>query len=370
MSMQDAGRMSRFSGARVMVIGHTGFKGSWLTLWLLEMGAQVIGVSLGIPTEPAHVLAAQMLESISDHRADIRDTTQLRALMKATQPDFVFHLAAQALVRRSYNDPLETWQTNTFGTINVLEALRGLEQPCTAILITSDKCYDNVEWVWGYRETDPLGGPDPYSASKGGAELAIRSYVRSFFPAAGMVRIGVGRAGNVIGGGDWAEDRIVPDCIRAWSRGESVPLRNPLATRPWQHVLEPLSGYLTLAMALNEQSCWHGEAYNFGPPAQQNHSVGELVSKMATHWEGGRWEDVSAQYGGPYESHLLKLNCDKALHQLKWRAVWDFDRTVHETVHWYVRYYQNPGGSIRDTSAAQIHAYIETARAERLSWAM
>jgi len=361
--------LSLFKGARVLLTGHTGFKGTWLSLWLNQLGAQVYGVSLGVPTEPSHFSAAELASQIKDHRLDIRDGTALKALVDEVQPDFVFHLAAQALVRRSYADPVDTWQTNALGTINVLEALRGVKRPCVAVLITSDKCYDNVEWVWGYRETDALGGPDPYSASKGAAELAIRSYVRSFFPADGPVRIGVGRAGNVIGGGDWAEDRIVPDCMRAWSRGETVPLRNPLATRPWQHVLEPLSGYLILAMALKESAALHGEPFNFGPPAQQNHSVGELVAAMTQHWDQVRWEDVSAQYGGPYESGLLKLNCDKALHHLRWRAAWDFESTVRETVLWYRRYYEQPTQSIADFSLGQIAAYVQAARSQGMAWA-
>lgn len=358
-----------FNGARVLVTGHTGFKGSWLSLWLTHLGAQVSGVSLGVPTEPSHFHAGRLSERVQDYRLDIRDGGGLKALVQETQPDFVFHLAAQALVRRSYADPVETWQTNTMGTINVLEALRGLNKPCVAVLITSDKCYDNVEWVWGYRETDALGGPDPYSASKGGAELAIRSYVRSFFSADGPVRIGVGRAGNVIGGGDWAEDRIVPDCMRAWSRDEMVELRNPMATRPWQHVLEPLSGYLTLALALRESNALHGQPFNFGPPAHQNHSVGELVSAMSAHWDRVQWKDVSAQYGGPYESGLLKLNCDKALHDLRWRAVWDFAATVRETALWYRCYYEQPSQSIANFSLSQIEAYVQAAQSQGVAWA-
>lgn len=361
--------LSIFKGTRILLTGHTGFKGSWLSLWLTQLGAQVYGVSVGVPSEPSHFVAAELASCVQDHRLDIRNGGALKVLVEEIQPDFVFHLAAQALVRRSYADPVDTWQTNALGTINVLEALRGLKHPCVAVLITSDKCYDNVEWVWGYRETDALGGPDPYSASKGAAELAIRSYVRSFFPAEGMVRIGVGRAGNVIGGGDWAEDRIVPDCMRAWSRGDTVPLRNPLATRPWQHVLEPLSGYLTLAMALKDGAALHGEPFNFGPPAQQNHSVGDLVGAMTEHWNQVRWEDASAQYGGPYESGLLKLNCDKALHHLRWRAAWDFAATVRETALWYRHYYEQPSKSIADFSLGQIAAYVQAAQAQGVAWA-
>jgi len=361
--------LSVFRNFTILITGHTGFKGSWLSLWLAQLGADVHGASLGLPSEPSHFVAADLVSKIQDHRIDIRDGELLKDLVEKIQPDFVFHLAAQALVRPAYANPIDTWQTNAMGTINVLESLRGLKKPSVAVLITSDKCYDNVEWVWGYRETDALGGPDPYSASKGAAELAIRSYVRSFFPADGLVRIGVGRAGNVIGGGDWAEDRIVPDCMRAWSRGETVELRNPFATRPWQHVLEPLSGYLSLAMSLKEENKLHGEPFNFGPPAQQNHTVGELVSAMGNHWDQVRWEDVSVNHGGPYESGLLKLNCDKSLHHLAWQAAWDFQDTVRETALWYKRFYENPSESIAEFSLQQIASYVEAAQLQRISWA-
>lgn len=362
--------LSVFKGARVLITGHTGFKGSWLSLWLTHLGAEVSGASIDVPTTPSHIEAAMLASRMQDHRLDIRDGGALKSLIAEIQPDFVFHLAAQALVRQSYADPVDTWQTNAMGTINVLESLRDLRNPCVAVMITSDKCYDNVEWFWGYRETDALGGPDPYSASKGAAELAIRSYLRSFFPDDGAVRIGIGRAGNVIGGGDWAEDRIVPDCMRAWSRGQCVPLRNPLATRPWQHVLEPLSGYLNLAVALKESAALHGQPFNFGPAAQQNHSVGELVAAMTNHWDQVKWEDVSDQYGGPYESSLLKLNCDKALHHLRWRAVWDFDETVRETALWYRHYYEHTPQSIAGFSLEQIASYMKTAQKQGLAWAL
>lgn len=361
--------LSIFKDSRVLITGHTGFKGSWLNLWLVQLGAEVHGVSLDPPSEPSHFVAASLASQIHDHRIDLVDGASLNDLVERIQPDFVFHLAAQALVRPAYANPIGTWQTNTMGTINVLESLRRLKKNCVAVLITSDKCYDNVEWVWGYRETDPLGGPDPYSASKGAAELAIRSYIRSFFPVDGLVRIGVGRAGNVIGGGDWAEDRIVPDCVRAWSRGETVQLRNPLATRPWQHVLEPLSGYLNLAIALKNDSKLHGEPFNFGPPAQQNHTVVELVSAMGNHWHQVRWEEISVNQGGPYESGLLKLNCDKALHHLAWQAAWDFDDTVRETALWYRRYYENTTEIIAGFSLDQIASYVDTANSHGIAWA-
>jgi CDP-glucose 4,6-dehydratase len=272
-------------------------------------------------------------------------------------------------VRSSYESPVETWQTNVFGTLHVLEALRKLNKPCAAVIITSDKCYDNVEWVWGYRETDAMGGPDPYSASKGAAELAIRSYIKSYFPKdTSKVRIASARAGNVIGGGDWAADRIVPDCVKAWSNNNEVILRNPHSTRPWQHVLEPLSGYLTLAIALSEKLELHGEPFNFGPQAQQNHSVLELVQEMALQWDQVRWKEVSQLATVPYESGLLKLNCDKALHYLRWHAVMDFEDTVRMTAEWYRAYYQLPKNIVTTTNL-QIEDYSAIAKRDGLPWA-
>jgi CDP-glucose 4,6-dehydratase len=357
-----------FHSRNVLITGHTGFKGSWLTAWLKELGSQVTGVALDPPTKPSHFLAARLGEGIQDLRVDLRDQKTLKEVIRTVQPEFVFHLAAQPLVRQSYSNPVDTYATNVMGTLHLLEALREVKQSCVAVLITSDKCYDNVEWVWGYRETDRLGGPDPYSASKGAAELVIRSHVHSFFPKQGNVRIGVGRAGNVIGGGDWAEDRIVPDCVQAWSQGEQALLRNPRATRPWQHVLEPLCGYLNLAMSLSESAELHGEPFNFGPPADQNHSVGNLVTQMSEHWDRVRWQDVSQGGEGPYESGLLKLNCDKALHHLKWRAIWNFEQTVKATVEWYRSFYEQPQ-SILELTNRQISCYQEDARELGLEWA-
>lgn len=358
-----------FSNKSVVITGHTGFKGAWLTSWLKKLGANVVGIALDPPTEPSHFSAANLSEGMSDYRIDIRNRSQLEEAIVTAKPDFVFHLAAQALVRSSYDDPLETWQTNVFGTLHVLEALRKLVKPCAAVIITSDKCYDNVEWVWGYRETDAMGGPDPYSASKGAAELAISSHIKSYFPKeTAKVRIASARAGNVIGGGDWAEHRIVPDCVKAWSANNRVELRNPHSTRPWQHVLEPLSGYLSLAIALTQRPELHGQPFNFGPQAQQNYSVLALVKQMALHWDQVRWQDVSGIATGPYESGLLKLNCDKAQQYLQWHAVMGFEDTVKMTAEWYRAYYhqQTQVAALTDT---QISAYTAIAKQQGLDWA-
>jgi CDP-glucose 4,6-dehydratase len=361
--------ISEFSNRTVLVTGHTGFKGSWLTSWLTQLGAKVVGLSLDTVTEPSHFVSANMADGITDLRLDIRDRSSVEETILSVQPDFVFHLAAQALVRRSYADPIETWQTNVMGTLHLLEALRKLDKPCSAVIITSDKCYDNVEWVWGYRETDAMGGPDPYSASKGAAELAIRSHIKSYFPKSGSkIRIASARAGNVIGGGDWAENRIVPDCVKAWSVNDVVMLRNPHSTRPWQHVLEPLSGYLSLAVALTQRPELHGEAFNFGPLSQQNHSVQQLVKQMELHWNQVLWEDASQIEVGPYESGLLKLNCDKALHYLSWHAVMGFEDTVRMTAEWYEAYYKKPT-QIAEVTRRQIVDYVEFAKELGLDWA-
>lgn len=358
-----------FFNKTALVTGHTGFKGSWLTAWLMQLGAKVVGVALEPPTKPSHFYSAKMNVGMKDLRIDLNDKKSIEDAIVSARPDFVFHLGAQALVRRSYADPIETWKTNVFGTLHVLEALRKLDNHCSAVMITSDKCYDNVEWVWGYRETDALGGPDPYSASKGAAELAIRSHIKSFFPKdSTKVRVVSARAGNVIGGGDWADDRIVPDCVKAWSANHVVELRHPHSTRPWQHVLEPLSGYLCLAAALSEKKELHGESFNFGPKAQQNHSVLSLVRQMALHWDQVRWNDVSPSASGPYESGLLKLNCDKALHYLNWHAVMGFEDTVKMTADWYRTYYKKPE-SISDLTNGQIVAYTEMAKTRGLEWA-
>jgi len=361
-----------FRNRRVLVTGHTGFKGSWLTSWLLELGARVSGVSRDIPTEPSMFIELALERRIAHHLLDIRDLTALAELFHAEQPEFVFHLAAQAIVSRSYRDPVETISTNAIGTMNVLECLRGLRQRCCAVLITSDKCYDNVEWVWGYRETDRLGGKDVYSGSKAAAELIIRSYLHSFFMAADCpVRIAIGRAGNVIGGGDWAPDRVVADCVRAWSAGRAVEIRSPAATRPWQHVLEPLSGYLTLAHALARGEPVHGEAFNFGPPAEQSHTVLELLSELAREWglEAAAAFRVSRDVSF-HEAALLKLNCDKALQQLGWRPSLAYAEGVRYVGDWYREFYRGERQGMAQLTARQIEDYRGRARASGIAWAL
>jgi CDP-glucose 4,6-dehydratase len=360
----------KFYGSTVLITGHTGFKGSWLSVWLKNLGANVVGISHDIPTNPSNFIVSGLENIIVDHRADIRDTNEIQTLVKSISPDYVFHLAAQALVRTSYDLPILTFETNVLGTINILNVLNTLEKSVVAIMITSDKAYDNVEWVWGYRETDRLGGKDPYSASKGMAELAIRTYVESFFNQTDSnVRIGIARAGNVIGGGDWAVDRIVPDCMQSWSENKIVDIRSPNATRPWQHVLEPLSGYISLAAKLANTRDLHGEAYNFGPVATQNHSVSELINEMAKFWNHVRWNDTSNDQKHMHEAGLLKLNCDKALFDLKWRPVLNFKETVKMTVEWYKKFYQNSDLSMHDFTIDQIAEYKKLASCRGLWWA-
>ena len=359
-----------YEGKTVLVTGHTGFKGSWLVLWLSHLGANVVGLSIDVPTEPSNYNASNISGNITDHRFDILDAKKVKQLITNCKPDFVFHLAAQALVRPSYENPLDTLSINSMGTANVLDALRFLAKPVTVVMITSDKAYDNVEWVWGYRETDRLGGKDPYSASKGMAELVIRTYVESYFNSPeSNVRVGITRAGNVIGGGDWAMDRIVPDCMNAWSQNEVVDIRSPTSTRPWQHVLEPLSGYLALGVELFENLDLHSNAYNFGPSAKQNHSVSELIDAMAKYWEQVRWNELSQAQEHLHEAGLLKLNCDKALFDLKWLPTLEFEETVRMTVEWYKAYYQNVSQCMNGFTLAQIDEYMALATERDMKWA-
>lgn len=353
-----------FAGKRVFVTGHTGFKGAWLSAWLKHLGAEVRGYSIGIPTEPSLFELAGMAGDVDHVLGDIRDAARLSEALLSWQPDIVFHLAAQPIVSRSYADPLETISTNVMGAANVLEALRKLQRPCAAVIVATDKCYENVEWVWGYRETDRLGGKDIYSASKAGAEVIFHAYVRSFFAGADtQVRLASARAGNVIGGGDWAEDRLVPDAVRAWQRGERVSIRSPNATRPWQHVLEPLSGYLALAASLAASPARHGQSYNFGPRSEQNRTVLQVLRDLGAIW-GHASPDAAIDLAGVSdfrEAHLLKLNCDKALIELNWEPSLSYRQCVHLTGEWYRRVVRD-GELARTVTEEHLGFYLNAMR--------
>jgi CDP-glucose 4,6-dehydratase len=343
---------SSFSGKTVLVTGHTGFKGAWLSEWLLMLGARVIGVSLPPNTSPSLFAQLHLADRMDSHLIDIRDADALTRVVTASQPDFVFHLAAQPLVRASYLDPVSNYATNVMGTVHLLHALTQLQADysggkyCAVVIVTSDKCYANQEWMFGYRENDRLGGHDPYSSSKACAELVVASFRQSFFEperSDRILRVGLStvRAGNVIGGGDWAPDRIVPDCIRNLKSGQAIPIRNPAATRPWQHVLEPLAGYLGLAAhqrrALEAQDSLalskYCSAFNFGPDIESCLPVGRLVEEVLLHWPGK--SEVQSHPNQPHEAMRLHLNCDKAFHLCNWRPQWGFEESIGRTVHWY-----------------------------------
>ena len=359
-----------YRGKKVLVTGHTGFKGSWLISWLLKLGSDVVGYSKDIPTDPSMFIALDLQSKIRHYIGDVRDLSAISKIIHDEKPDFVFHLAAQAIVSASYSDPVETITSNVIGTMNVLEALRSVVHPCVAVMITSDKCYDNVEWVWGYRETDAMGGKDVYSGSKGAAELVIKSYLNSFFNEQnGLIKIGIGRAGNVIGGGDWARDRIVVDCMKAWSENQVVEIRSPSATRPWQHVLEPLSGYLTLGASLYGSKGLHGNAFNFGPRAEQNRTVIDLLNELGVVWGISRTEDIyQITENIPFhEAGLLKLSCDKALFHLKWESNLDYSETIRMVGDWYRSYYRNEA-DMNELTSEQISAYEGLAATRGRIW--
>lgn len=350
-------------GKRVLLTGHTGFKGSWLAFWLLELGAKVSGLALPPETEPS-LFAQLQLDRRLDHRlGDIRMAQVVADLVEEVQPQVVLHLAAQPLVRRSYEEPTATWATNVMGTINLLEALRSLQHACTAVFVTTDKVYRNYEWLYGYRENDPLGGHDPYSSSKAAAELAIASWRSSFCGDSPHqrphLRVCSARAGNVIGGGDWASDRIVPDAMRALGNGLAIGVRNPKATRPWQHVLEPLSGYLRLVEVL-ATSKEHANAFNFGPQLESNRPVRDLVEEALQHWSGS-WNDQSDSQA-PHEAGLLNLVIDRAYHELGWAPRWNFSTTVERTVKWYRRVQEGQASAL-ECCQHDLAAYLNPASA-------
>ncbi|MCH2154716.1 MAG: CDP-glucose 4,6-dehydratase [Opitutales bacterium] len=362
-----------FRGKSVFLTGHTGFKGAWLTEWLIGLGARVVGYSLP-PENTSTSLYYQLnhTQRIESHYGDIRNLDNLKQKLAQASPDIVFHTAAQPLVRESYNIPVETFDTNVMGTVNVLESLRQLKKNCIAIIITTDKCYKNREWLHGYRETDAMGGHDPYSASKGMAELAVSAYRSSFFSLnKGSTHLGLAsaRAGNVIGGGDWAKDRIIPDCIRALSTKKTIEVRNKTATRPWQHVLEPLSGYLTLATSIGKAMKEDRDpnqinineictGFNFGPTIASNRTVKDLVEEVTKHWPG-KWEDKSDP-DAPHEASKLNLSIDQAFHLLKWLPKWNFETTIQKTVEWYLASFA-PTFDAQQFTLSQISDYSRTA---------
>ncbi len=359
---------NHYAGKKILVTGHTGFKGSWMTQWLRLLGAQVYGYALNPPTDPALFDQLSLTDEITHKVADIRDQEAVKAYLEAVEPDIIFHMAAQPLVRDSYVKPLETVEVNTLGTAYLLDAVRQIGRSVSVVCITTDKCYSNQEWLFGYRENDTMGGYDVYSSSKGAAELLIDSWRNSFFNVANLsdhgIQVASVRAGNVIGGGDWAKDRIVPDCMRALSRQEAIEVRNPTATRPWQHVLEPVGGYLHLgAMMMDPERDPKERAklcsgFNFGPLVTSNQPVRVLADKIVEVWGHGQWIDVSNP-NDLHEASLLQLTIEKAFHVLGWFPRWDFDATVRYTTEWYREVLVNKV-SPKEKMIEQIHAYEAT----------
>lgn len=349
-----------FKGKKVLLTGHTGFKGSWLAYWLKQLGADVTGIALPASTQPAHwQLLGLDINSIA---ADIRDAQQMNTLLRQIQPELVFHLAAQPLVRASYINPIDNWHTNVTGTVNVLDACRSVASVRAIVAITTDKVYENKGNAVDFTEQDPLGGHDPYSASKAACELVIQSYRRSFFAEQGVL-LASARAGNVIGGGDWAGDRLIPDIVRASHAGLPLTIRYPEAIRPWQHVLDSLSGYLCLAQSLLLGQSDKASAWNFGPEPAQCKTVTAVLSQMQQHWPALCWQAETVPQ--PVEMALLMLNSDQARHQLNWYPVWSFEQTASYTAQWYQQYYQQQ----KVLTAAQLQQYCEDAKQQGLVWA-
>ncbi len=340
-------------GKRILMTGHTGFKGSWLSLWLQSMGAALRGIALEPPTEPALFTVARVAEGMEHRIIDIRDFVAVKAQMEEFQPEIVIHMAAQSLVRLSYSEPVETYRTNVMGTVHVLEAARHAGSVKAIVNITTDKCYENREWVWGYREDEPMGGHDPYSSSKGCAELVSSAYRKSFMQEAGIA-MATARAGNVIGGGDWAQDRLVPDILRALERREPVPIRNPHAIRPWQHLLEPLSGYLLLAERLYLHGQRDAEGWNFGPRDEDARPVQWVVEQLCKHWGGGAsWAIQPGEH--PYEASFLKLDISKARQRLDWTPRWSLDVALQQITDWHLAWLN--GEDMRCVCLSQINHY-------------
>ncbi len=350
--------MNFWNGKKVFLTGHTGFKGSWLCLCLTRLGARVTGYALAPPTNPSLFELARVGELVDSRIADVRDAERLARTMNEVKPDIVIHMAAQPLVRDSYKIPVETYATNVMGTVHLFEAVRGCSSVKAVVNVTTDKCYENREWIWGYRENEPMGGFDPYSNSKACSELITSAYRSSFFNPASYPEHGVGlasaRAGNVIGGGDWATDRLIPDCITALLAGKKVHIRNPHAIRPWQHVLEPLSGYLTLARRLYEAGAEYAEGWNFGPAEEDARPVEWIVQQLCNQWGRGATYGIDAG-DHPHEAHYLKLDCSKAHMRLGWKPVWNLSSALSAIVEWVSVY--NSGDDVRTISLEQIERY-------------
>ncbi len=344
-----------FKGKKIIVTGHTGFKGSWLALWLSTMDAKIMGLSNKVITDPSHYRAIKLNNKIISKNIDIRNLNETKKAILKFRPDFFFHLAAQSLVKKSYHDPIYTYETNTIGTLNILESLRSLKKKCNVVLITSDKSYKNLELKRGYKEKDLLGGIDPYSSSKAAAELIIQTYIKTFFKNKKNIRIGIARAGNVIGGGDWSQDRLIPDCIKSWSKNKKVLIRSPKSTRPWQHVLEAISGYLTLSYNLSKYKAIDGEAFNFGPSKKKEFNVIDVVKNMKKKWKNVSWKNEKKN-NFHYESNLLKLNSNKAKKILNWKSVLSFEETIDLVTAWYKYFYERKTG-IEKISLQQIKYY-------------
>lgn len=328
-----------YKDKKVLITGHTGFKGAWLSLWLIKCGAKIMGLSNGVPTKPSLFSILKIKNKILHINCDIRNINKLEKNITKFKPDFIFHFAAQALVRKSFKDPYNTWTTNTLGTINLLEILRrnNFRNKITSIIITSDKSYKNIEKQKAYIETDILGGSDPYSASKASAELALKSYIDSFLKEKRDVSVGIARAGNVIGGGDWSDDRLVPDCIKSWCQKKSVIIRNPKSTRPWQHVLEAINGYLIFGIKLKKDRKLNGEIFNFGPNNKINHNVEDLVKKIRLFWKNIKF--LIKPDKSKFESNLLKINSNKAKKKLNWKCILTFAETAKYISKWYINYF-------------------------------
>ena len=346
-----------FKNKKILITGHTGFKGSWLSLWFKSLGADVMGISIDIPTKPSHFKLINLEKKIKNKFVDITDLKKLKKIFVTFKPDYVFHLAAQSLVKKSYQNPLFTYYTNAIGTLNVMESLISLRNNCIAVIITSDKSYKNLEIERGYKETDVLGGADPYSASKASAELIIQSYFKSYLNDKKNIRIAVARAGNVIGGGDWSEDRLIPDCVRSWSKNEKVIIRNPDSTRPWQHVLDALYGYITLSINLRKNIKLNGQAFNFGPSMNNNYKVIDVLKLVKKLWQNILWKIIKVKKR-EFESSLLKLNSSKANSILKWKCNLSFKESIYFTTEWY-KYFYTKKKNMYDFSTKQINLYVK-----------